>query len=402
MDRLSRVVAPAEPSAKVPPVRTLQRASPRHENVGEERRQTLAFLRTLDRFDEERGWERAGYRSLWDYLLRSLHLRESAAGRRIGGMKLLRKFPQLAGPLGDGRLCLSTLGSLGKVLTEENADDLIARSAWLTMEETEQLVASVRPVTPPRDGLRRLPDPAVRPAGEPAPPASSSPIGLPGGEGREGAAVAGPLCSALPTSSLPVPARPPSRPTLEPVSADRWSLRVTLSAAQKEDLDTLRALLSHEVPDGDLEAVLEEAVRCALEKHGKRKGAVRPERTRKAKPPRLRPAGERQPVPAEVKRQVWERDGGRCTYVSKDGRRCESRWQLEYDHVESARLGGPVTADDLRLRCKPHNLLHAEQTFGRAYMARFRRARRPAPPAVDSTPDVGSAVGRGRHSDPGS
>ena len=38
------------------------------------------------------------------------------------------------------------------------------------------------------------------------------------------------------------------------------------------------ATFSHKVPDGDLTAVLREAVRCAVEHHGKRRGAVKPAR----------------------------------------------------------------------------------------------------------------------------
>jgi hypothetical protein len=78
-----------------------------------------------------------------------------------------------------------------------------------------------------------------------------------------------------------------------------------------------------------------------------------------------------------VKREVWKRDGGRCTFVSRDGTRCESRHQLEFDHIESARMGGLPTAADLRLRCRPHNGLHAIDTFGATFMAQFRR-REPA------------------------
>jgi hypothetical protein len=84
------------------------------ENVAGERKQIVDFLRDLDRFDEERGWLQAACRSLWRYCVDSLHLRESSAGRRIAAMKLLRRFPQVAGPLAVGRLCLSTLCSLGR------------------------------------------------------------------------------------------------------------------------------------------------------------------------------------------------------------------------------------------------------------------------------------------------
>jgi 5-methylcytosine-specific restriction endonuclease McrA len=181
----------------------------------------------------------------------------------------------------------------------------------------------------------------------------------------------------------------PSRATVEAVSADQWSMRVTIDAALKGDLETLRCLLSHKLPGGDLAEALREAVRCAIEKHGKRRGAVTPARKRKPAKREARsvprPASRREPIPAPVRRAVWERDGGRCTYVSAEGHRCGSRWQLEYDHVEPAALGGPSTVDGLRLRCKAHNLLHAEETFGREHMARFRRGPRLASRTGEST-----------------
>jgi hypothetical protein len=75
----------------------------------------------------------------------------------------------------------------------------------------------------------------------------------------------------------------------------------------------------------------------------------------------------------DVRVQVWARDGGRCAYVSPDGKRCGSRWKLELHHREAAARGGPPTAENLELRCKPHNLLAAERDFGAAHMARFTR-----------------------------
>ncbi len=65
-------------------------------------------------------------------------------------------------------------------------------------------------------------------------------------------------------------------------------------------------LLGHKLPRGDLAAVLHEAIRCGIEKHEKRKGAVKP--ARKVEP---RASPERGPatVSAELRREVWERDG---------------------------------------------------------------------------------------------
>jgi 5-methylcytosine-specific restriction endonuclease McrA len=354
-------------------------------SAGEERDRQVDFLRYLDTFDAREAYREAGYGSLWMFCLRELALREGAAGRRIGAMRVLREFPRLEAPLRDGRLSLTTAVTLRPVLTPENQDEIVALAAYKTDEETRYLVATLQPRSAPKEGIRKLPEPALRLSG-PAP----EPVEAPAGSGERSEAPPGetgapPDAPAAEPFALALPPRALSRPTLEPLSADQWSMRVTIDRALKEDLDTLACLLSHKIPDGNLGAVLREAVRCAIEKHGKRRGAVKPARPRKPVARKPRRPGEREPIPPEVRRAVWERDGGRCTYLSPDGHRCESRWQLEPDHIQPAALGGPSTVENLRLRCRPHNSLHAEETFGRAHMARFRRAERPEPRKGEST-----------------
>ncbi len=162
------------------------------------------------------------------------------------------------------------------------------------------------------------------------------------------------------------------------MSADTYSLRATVDSAFKKDLDQLKALLAHKFPGGELGAVLREAVQCALEKHGKRKGAVEPSRKKKsprreerAADEKVRPAG-REPISAAVRREVWKRDGGQCAWRSEDGHRCGSTWKLELDHLVPAALGGPSTVENLRVCCRTHNQLHADHAFGRAHMELFR------------------------------
>jgi hypothetical protein len=180
----------------------------------------------------------------------------------------------------------------------------------------------------------------------------------------------------------PAPALPaPSRAKVEPIAQDRWSVRVTLDAEARAELETLKALLSHKIPTGDLAGVLREAIRCGIEKYAKRKGAIAPSTTRRVARDAWAeadstngsavPAGRY--IPAAVRREVWERDGGRCTFEGPDGHRCDSRWQLEFDQVDAFALGGATTVDKLRLRCRAHNMLHAETVFGREHMDLFRR-----------------------------
>ena len=327
------------------------------ELAGHEREVQVDFLLHLSEFDTRRAWAEEGYRSLWDYLLRVLHLREGAAFRRIAAMRVVRRLPVVAEALRDGRLCLSTVAVLESLLTEANVRELVARAALLTKAEVERLVVTLQPRTAPKDGLRLLPSKKAQPR-ETHPPVDER---------------------STPTVSVPTPpasaalqlAPPPSRATLEPVTADTYSLRVTVDAALEKDIEELKALLSHKIPNGELTAVVREAVQCALEKHRKRKGAAEPARKRKspvaAKAVTKTVCG-REPISAAVRRDVWKRDEGKCTWRGPDGQRCGSTWKVELDHIRPAALGGPSTVENLRLLCRAHNALSAEHAFGREHM----------------------------------
>lgn len=55
-------------------------------------------------------------------------------------------------------------------------------------------------------------------------------------------------------------------------------------------------------------------------------------------------AAQRQWIPREVRRAVWERDGGCCTL-------CGSAFELQYDHVIPVALGGTSDAANLQILC---------------------------------------------------
>ena len=71
-------------------------------------------------------------------------------------------------------------------------------------------------------------------------------------------------------------------------------------------------------------------------------------------------------IPANIKRQVWSRDQGRCTYPG-----CSSKHFLEYDHIQPVSLNGKSTLENLRLLCRAHNQLVAIQQLGFMQMDRF-------------------------------
>lgn len=63
-----------------------------------------------------------------------------------------------------------------------------------------------------------------------------------------------------------------------------------------------------------------------------------------------------------MKREVWTRDGGRCTFVGRAGR-CAERGLLEFHHLVPFAEGGPNTAANLALACRAHNGHEAERWF---------------------------------------
>ena len=63
-------------------------------------------------------------------------------------------------------------------------------------------------------------------------------------------------------------------------------------------------------------------------------------------------------IPVAVKRAVWRRDQGCCSYVDRhSGRRCGSRYRLEIDHIVPFALGGATELLNLRLHCRAHHRL---------------------------------------------
>jgi hypothetical protein len=140
----------------------------------------------------------------------------------------------------------------------------------------------------------------------------------------------------------------------------------------KETHDKLRyvqALLSHAVPPGDIAQLLGRALDALIPQLERRKiGAVS---TRAGR--RLSGRTRARYLPAHVRRAVWERDGGRCTFIGANGHRCNTRTLLEFDHVEPYARGGQGTLEELRLRCRAHNQHEAERAFGCEFMERKRR-----------------------------
>jgi predicted restriction endonuclease len=123
------------------------------------------------------------------------------------------------------------------------------------------------------------------------------------------------------------------------------------------------------VPDGDLAAIIGQAVSEKLERLEARRFA-------KTKHPRqgsFRTDTGSRHIPAAVRRAVHERDQGRCRFVDQQGRRCAARDRLEFHHRRPFAHGGDCRPENVQLLCRSHNLYLAEADYGKQAIARHQR-----------------------------
>jgi hypothetical protein len=326
------------------------------------RRLDARVIVLLIEVEERRLHLASAHSSLFDFCLRRLGMSEGAAFRRINAARLVRRFPILLDHVESGGVHLSTLVLLRDHLTEANVDELVDAASGKTKREVEELLARRAPRPDVRPTIRKLPSPS-------APAASMTSLSLP---------AAAPQAPAAPAR-------------IEPLSAARYKLQMTASVELRDKLERARDLMRHRNPNGDLAVVVERALDALLEKLEKERlgKTTQPGRTaRPAKPGRISRA---------VRREVFERDGEQCTFVDAHDHRCPARAFLELDHIKSRALDGKDDAANLRVFCRAHNLLHAEEVFGRTHVARqmhFRQRKSPASATVPEPTDAPTDAAR--------
>ncbi len=307
-----------------------------------EREVTASLIAHLAELDERRLYLAEGCSSLFTYCTQVLHLSEHAAYGRIEAARVVRRFPVLLERLENGSVNLTTVGLLASHLTVENHRELLDMVRHKSKRQVEELLARLRPQPPVRPSVRRLPTTT---------PAPVSPTSVDG------------------VSASPQPSRPA---VVAPLAPQRYRVQFTASAETYEKLRLAQALLRHQIPDGDPAAIFDRALTALLQALAKKKLAVT-DRPRKGWGTGR---GSRH-IPAEVRRAVWSRDGGRCAFVSDKGRRCTEEGFLEFHHVVPYSAGGEATADNIQMRYRAHNGYEAELFFGPRTPRGVREARAP-------------------------
>jgi hypothetical protein len=289
-----------------------------------------------------------------------------------------QRCPAVLAALAEGRVHLSGICLLAPHLTPENAAELLAAATHKTKAQIEQLVAErfPRPDLPNRVQAISSPATVALRVEEHAPGHVESVSALPVAEALPVPAPAGPASVSGAPALQHAPGHVGDRSRIAPLAPQRFAVQFTLDQAGHDLLRYAQELLSHRVPADDIAQVVVCALKAAIPQLEKQKFAAT-ERPKAAR----RPAPGTRHVPAHVKRAVWKRDDGRCTFVGENGRRCESRHGIEFDHVQEVARGGTATVSGIRLRCRAHNQYEAERTFGAEFMRQKRFAAAERAPA---------------------
>jgi 5-methylcytosine-specific restriction endonuclease McrA len=321
-----------------------------------------------------------GCPSMFTYCTEVLHLSESVAYRRIDAARIAREYPVIFEKLAEGSVNLTTVLILGPCLTPENHRDLLEAAQHKSKAEVERLAVTMRPRPDVPSVIRKLPSSAGSDAGS-----AGSESGLLGLDGLGVGVATAPLPEtplAPPqepmagAAAAPVRPVPSQRPVVSPLSPERYKIQFTASEETHRKLRQLQELLRHQVPNGDIAVIIDRGLSLLLDQV-KREKLAQVKRPRK-KSVKVSGVGVEaaatkngRHIPADVKREVWKRDGGQCAFVSKGGRRCSERGRLEFHHVEPYAMGGPATTENISLRCRAHNAHEGELVFG----ARVRKSR---------------------------
>jgi len=306
-----------------------------------ERSATAALVAHIAEAEGRRLYLEDACDSMATYCTRELGFSDDEAYKRIHAGRAATRFPEIFAMLEDGRLHLTGVNLLAPKLTEANAEDLLALASEKSVFEIRELLAARFPQT------------------EPLPLVLAT---VPRNDQLVSKRVAG---DAAPTQLIPERVEEP-RSAMAPHAARRFTATVAMDQTTHDELRECADLLGHVLPSGNVGDVIAFAVHHLVVHLRKRKFAAT---SRAARP---KASSDPRHIPAQVRRAVCERDRGRCTFMADDGRRCDSRQRLEFDHEIPVARGGESTVDNLRLRCRAHNQYEAERVFGQQFMERRR------------------------------
>lgn len=253
-----------------------------------------------------------GYSSLFEMLVKYFHLSETASYQRINSLKLIDQVPEAQEAIFSGEISLTNAALVQSFfqktdkepetkISSESKIEILNSIKGKTIKEVQKQLASINPV-------------AVLPAQKET-----------------------------------------------PITATHTQLQIVVDEETLSLLKELQKKYSHIFPDGNYGDIIKYVAKKKLSKNELLDSSMLPDNSaKKSRSGVLNKTKKHlrrsRCVAAAVRRKVFHRAQHQCEYVGQDHRRCESRHQLEVDHITSFSHGGHNKESNLQLLCKNHNL----------------------------------------------
>jgi hypothetical protein len=280
--------------------------------VHEERKIGLEIVHYLKEVDSRAIYLEQGFPTLFEWAISVLGYSTGSAHRRIQAMRLLRVLPEMEEKISAGDLSFSVASQAQSFFKRE---DLLRREEnkpRLTRDEKKTVVESLFG-TSTRECERKL-------------------------------------AAISPKAMLP-------EDKLKPLNQTDVLVQFVADQSLIDKLDALKGLLAHTNYEGNLSKLIDKIADMALERL-KPKEPTAEEVQALEKNPVV--ASKSRNIPKSVKRVVWKRDQGRCTYQDpKTGKKCDSSHSIDFDHIIPYSWGGTHQPKNIQLLCSPH---HAYRT----------------------------------------
>ena len=371
--------------------------------VQKERNIHIQVLHHLGEINSRKLYLKLGFSSLFDYAVKELGYSEGAAYRRIKAMKLCRDLPDIESRLQSGRLSLSSACQLqaffekqAKKIKAEKSTEEIKREIQETNKEGLKTKdkSAARVLNTSQANITTHQEYSIRDKKESIPTPSLSVEKkqelVRKAEGCSTRATMKLLSEADPSLSIP-------KEQIRFLGKGKVEIKFVIDESCHKKLEELKSLLSHKNPVLSHRELLSILLEEALKKHDPRRKKVRktsvskeivtfPQKleeayyskkawTRKSDKPapstppqkgkyRSKAKKINRAIPSYLRKHIWERDEGQCTYVYPETKRkCSSKHLLQVDHIKPFSLGGKSEASNLRLLCAGHNQFRSEKTF---------------------------------------
>jgi hypothetical protein len=280
-----------------------------------ERKITHLVLCHINEVETRRLYLQLGFDSIYQYLTQELGYSEDAAYDRMRAARLLRHNPQIADKLECGALKLSQLVKVAQSLKQEKKS-----GKPVSQKITESLLEKI--------------------------------------EHKSGFETQKILACELNQT-------PKTTQRITPQKDESVRLEHTLSKEQYTVLKKAQSLISHSVPENDLTEVIIFLAKTFIQKiegkvtssqlptQGFRKDPFIESSQRKAKPSN---GTKRKYISVKLRREVFNKANYRCEYINPaSGQKCQSRHQLQLDHIQPLSCGGKDEIINYRVLCGVHN-----------------------------------------------